>query len=86
MARHSLNKDRWTITFDSILKNQVRQEARKLRVYPVQLLESIVREKLNPYGLQSIKDSIQHVNLVRENSRHVSDKEFLFELKKWQKN
>jgi hypothetical protein len=85
MAKHSLKKDRWTITFDPRLKNQVQQEAKKLRVYPVQLLESLVREKLNPYGLQSIRDSIAHVSSIRTKSSGKSDKVFLAELKKWQR-
>ena len=85
MAR-GLQKEKWTITFNHELKNRVRKEARKLRIYPVQLLESLVREKLNPYGFQSIHDSIAYVNSVREESTTKTDATLLAELKKWQKS
>ena len=86
MARHALKKDRWTITFDADLKSRVQEEARKLRVYPVQLLETLVRERLTPYGFQSVRDSVQYVNSIREKTLRQSDKGFLSDLKKWQKN
>lgn len=86
MAKSALKKDRWTITFDPVLKNEVQKEARKLHIYPVQLLESIVRDKLNPYGFQSVRDSVAYVNSVRERSLTKSDKGFLAEIKKWQKS
>ncbi len=85
MGRHALKKEKWTITFDPSLKGLVQDEAKRLRVYPVQLLETMVRERLNPYGFQSIRDSVAHVNAVREESRSKSDKSFLAELKRWQK-
>ncbi len=86
MPKHSLNKERWTITFDPTLKRKIQIEARKLRVYPVQLLETLVREKLNPYGFQTIADSVQYVNSIRAKTARISDKAFLAGLKKWQKN
>ena len=79
-------KERWTITFDHELKNRVREEARKLRVYPVQLLETMVRERLNPFGFQSIRDSIAYLNSIRQKSREKSNESFLAELAKWQKS
>jgi len=85
MLRHSLQKEKWTITFDPALKKRVQQEARKLRVYPVQLLETLVRERLNPFGFQSIHNSIEYVNSVRKRSKAISDKAFLADLKKWQR-
>lgn len=85
MPKNALKKDRWTITFDHVLKDQVQKEAKKLRVYPVQLLESIVREKLNPFGFQSIRDSVAYVNSIRHKNISKSDKEFLSDLKEWQK-
>lgn len=85
MHGRSLNKERWTITFDPNLKSLVQKEARKLHVFPVHLLESLVRERLNPYGFQSIRDSIAYVNSIREQSDHQSDQEFLNEIRQWQK-
>ena len=86
MSKNALRKEKWTITFDQTLKNQVQQEAQRLRIYPVQLLESLVREKLNPYGFQTIRDSIAYVDSVREESRRKSDKDFFAEIKRWQKS
>ncbi|HBF11852.1 MAG TPA: hypothetical protein DDW49_00430 [Deltaproteobacteria bacterium] len=85
MARHALNKDRWTLTFDPILKSTLLKEARKLRIYPVQLLETIVREKLNTFGFQSVRDSVNYVNALRGKSQALSNKKFLNEIKKWEK-
>lgn len=85
MPKHALKKERWTITFDPTLKNRVQSEAQKLHVYPVQLLETLVREQLNPFGFQSIRDSISYVNAIREKSARRSDQDFLAELQQWQK-
>lgn len=85
MSRAMLNKVKWTLTFDPALKKRIQQEAGKLRVYPVQLLESLVREQLNPYGFQSVRDSVAYVNSIREKSRARSDRSFLTDLKKWEK-
>lgn len=85
MPRHALKKDRWTITFDHELKDRVQEEARRMRIYPVQLLETLVREKLNPYGFQSVKESVSYVDSVRSRTPRASDREFLEDLKKWQK-
>lgn len=81
MPRNSLQKERWTITFDPVLKNRVIQEAQKLRIYPVQLLETLVREQLNPFGFESVRDSLQYVNSIREKNKALSDKKFLSQLR-----
>ncbi|MDO8518589.1 MAG: hypothetical protein Q7T11_00310 [Deltaproteobacteria bacterium] len=81
----ALKKDKWTLTFDRDLKSRVQREAKKLHVYPVQILESLVREKMNPYGFQSIQDSIAYVDAIRAKSAGLSNQEFLSEVKKWEK-
>ena len=85
MAGNPLYKERWTITFDPKLKGLVQKEARRLHIYPVQLLESLVRERLNSYGFQSVRDSVIYVNSIRQKSSPKSDKNFLAELRQWQK-
>ncbi len=85
MPRALLKKERWTITFDRKLKSRVQQEARKLRVYPVQILESLVRERLNPYGFQTVLNSVAYVNSARTENHSKNDKDFLSEIQKWQK-
>ena len=84
MPKSALKKDKWTITFDPVLKGRVQKTARQLHIYPVQLLETLVREKLNPYGFQSVADSIAYVNAIRAKNRCQSDRAFLADMKKWQ--
>ena len=86
MPRTPLKKERWTLTFDQDLKERVQEEAEKMGVYPVQVLESLVRERLNPYGFQSVEDSLDYVRSLRGKSSHLSDKAFLEDLRKWQKS
>jgi hypothetical protein len=50
MAKAALKKEKWTLSFDPRLKNLLIKEARKKGVYPVNLLEEIVRERYNPFG------------------------------------
>lgn len=85
MPRTALKKEKWTLTFDQFLKNRIQQEARKMHVYPVQLLESLVRERLNPYGFQSVENSLQYITSVRKKSALKNDRRFLAEMKKWEK-
>lgn len=85
MSRAMLHKVKWTLTFDPTLKKRIQQEAGKLRVYPVQLLESLVREQLNPYGFQSVRDSVTYVASIREKNPARSNRDFLADLKKWEK-
>ncbi len=79
-----MKKERWTITFDRDLKTRVQKEADKLHVYPVQLLETLVRERLNPFGFQSVQNSIHYVQAIRQTTARKSNKAFLSEMKKWQ--
>lgn len=85
MPPQGLKKERWTLTFDRDLKKRLQKEAAQIGIYPVQLLETLVRDKLNPYGFKAIRDSVDYVNSVRKQSRQQSDKAFLRELRQWQK-
>jgi len=86
MTKAILKKEKWTLSFDSSLKGAVIKEAKKKGVYPVTLLEEMVREKLNPYGYTDVKDSVAHVRSLRKKSKEVSAKTFLNEIMKWQKS
>ena len=86
MAKTVLKKEKWTLSFDSSLKGAVIKEARKKGVYPVSLLEEIVREKLNPYGYTDVKDSVSYVRAIRKKSKELPAKAFLDEIKRWQKS
>lgn len=57
-----------------------------MRVYPVTVLETLVREKFNPYGHTDVDDSAADVGAVRKRSRRQSDDAFLAEIETWQKS
>ena len=82
----SLKKEKWTLSFDPRLKRLLIKEAQKKGIYPVNLLEQIVRERFNPYGHTDVKDSITYVREIRKGSRSQSDEVFLNEIRKWQKS
>ena len=69
MAKTSLRKEKWTLTFDPRLKFLLIQEARKKGVYPVNLLEEMVREQFNPYGHTDVGNAASYVRKVRKQSR-----------------
>ncbi|MEX2493119.1 MAG: hypothetical protein WD425_15305 [Nitrospirales bacterium] len=86
MAKTSVRKEKWTLSFDPTLKRLVTQAAKRKGVYPVTLLEELVRERFNPYGLSEVKDSRAYVTALRKQARRQSDKEFLADLHAWQKS
>ena len=55
MAQAGARREKWTLSFDAELKAFLVKTARRRRVYPVTLLESIVKEKFNPYGHTDIQ-------------------------------
>jgi len=85
MGKASLKKEKWTLTFDRRLKEAVTKEAKRRRVYPVQVLESLVREKFNPFGHTDIKDEVAYVRKLRKKDKGKSDKEFLEEIRRWER-
>ena len=85
MSKVRLDREKWTLTFDRRLKAAVIQEARKKRIYPVQVLESAVRQKLNPFGHADIEDEVGYVRKLRRRGARRSDEEFLEEIRRWEK-
>lgn len=85
MPKTALKKEKWTLSFDPRLKNLLIKEARKKGIYPVNLLEEIVRERYNPFGYADIKDSVSYVQSIRKDSKTHTDEESLNEIRKWQK-
>lgn len=85
MSKTILKKEKWTLSFNSRLKHMVVEEARKNGVYPVNLLEQLVRERFNPYGHADIKISESYIRKMREGSNTKSDVDFLKEIREWQK-
>lgn len=83
--KRTLHKEKWTLTFDRRLKAAVIQEARKRRVYPVQILESLVRQRLNPFGHADIEDEAGYVRRLRRRDARRTDQEFLEEIRRWER-
>ena len=86
MPKTSLKKDKWTLSFDPNLKRLVIRAARRRGVYPVSILEEMVREKFNPYGHTDVRDSVAYVRALRRNADKKTDEVFLEEIRRWQKS
>lgn len=86
MPKTALKKEKWTLSFNGQLKHLLIREAKKQGIYPVNLLEQIVRERFNPYGHTDIKGSVAYVRKIRKGSRHQSDDVFLKEIRDWQES
>lgn len=86
MPKAPLRKEKWTLSFDPALKGLVVKAARRRGVYPVTLLEDLVREKFNPFGHTDVKDSAAYVTALRRQNRNQSDEAFLADIEAWQKS
>jgi hypothetical protein len=86
MPKTSLRKDKWTLSFDPDLKRLVIRAARRRGVYPVSILEEIVRQKFNPHGHTDVQDSVAYVRAMRRGSARKTDEAFLEEIRRWQKS
>ncbi|HDH10971.1 MAG TPA: hypothetical protein ENG83_01985 [Nitrospirae bacterium] len=85
MSKVALKKEKWTLSFDPKLKEAVKREAKAKGIYPVNFLEELVREKINPYGHTDVKNSVKYVRELRRKSKDVADDKFLEEIRKWKK-
>lgn len=86
MPKTALRKERWTLSFDPELKSLVVRAARRRGIYPVALLEELVRERFNPFGHTDVADIAAYVAALRKRSRNRSDEEFLAEMGKWSRS
>jgi hypothetical protein len=86
MPKTALRKEKWTLSFDPALKRLVVRAAKRKGIYPVTMLESLVREKFNPFGHTDVEDSAAYVTALRKQSRRQSDDAFLAEIEAWQKS
>ena len=85
MVTNRLKKETWTLNVDRGVKSAVIKEAKRRGVYPAQVIESMVREKFNPFGHSDIKDEAAYVRRLRDKDRHANDKKFLEEIRRWEK-
>jgi hypothetical protein len=86
MAQSTARREKWTLSFDADLKAFLVKTARRRRIYPVTLLEEIVKEKFNPFGHADVRDSVAYVSTLRRRSRKRSDHSFLAEIRAWQQS
>lgn len=85
MGKARLKKEKWTLSFDRTLKEEVIEQAKRQGVYPVQLLESLVREKFNPFGHADIKNELAYVRKLRKGDKIKDDEAFLEEIRRWER-
>lgn len=85
MGKSKLKKEKWTLTFDSRLKGAVLEEARRQGVYPVAILETMVRERFNPFGHTDVKDEEAYVRRLRLKDETQNDKEYLEAIRRWER-
>ncbi|MBM4138444.1 MAG: hypothetical protein FJ244_03065 [Nitrospira sp.] len=86
MPKSALKKEKWTLSFDSALKSAVVKAAKRRGLYPVTVLEGLVREKFNPYGHADVDDSAAYISALRKQGRKQSDEAFLDEIAAWEKS
>jgi hypothetical protein len=84
MSKRILKKEKWTLNVDSRVKGVVIKEAKKLGIYPVEFIESLVREKFNPFGHSDVKDEGAYVHTLRGEDKHKTDRKFLEEIRRWE--
>jgi hypothetical protein len=85
VGKAKLKKEKWTLSFDRNLKEEVIEEAKRRGVYPVNLLESLVREKFNPFGHADIQNELVYVRRLRKKDKGKSDAAFLEEIRRWER-
>ncbi|MEX5214695.1 MAG: hypothetical protein NW703_11075 [Nitrospiraceae bacterium] len=73
MSKTASRKAKWTLSFDPALKSLVVKAAKRKGMYPVTVLENLVREKFNPVGHTDIADSAAYVAALRRQSRRQSE-------------
>jgi hypothetical protein len=84
MGKTRLKKEKWTLSVDRRIKGAVIKEAKKLGIYPVEFIESLVREKFDLFGHSDVKDEGGYVRKLRGADKHKSDREFLEEMRRWE--
>jgi hypothetical protein len=84
MGKTRLKKEKWTLSVDRRIKGTVIKEAKKLGIYPVEFIESLVREKFNPFGHSDVKDEGEYVRKLRETDKHKNDRKFIEEIRRWE--
>ena len=85
MRKNKLKKEKWTLNVDQKIKGVVIKEAKRRGIYPVQFIESLVREKFNPFGHSDIEDEATYVRKLRRQTSRGTEKKFLEEIRRWEK-
>ena len=85
MEKGKLKKEKWTLNVDQKIKGVVIKEAKRRGIYPVQFIESLVREKFNPFGHSDIEDEAAYVRKLRKRGSRGTDQAFIEEIRRWEK-
>jgi hypothetical protein len=85
MQKKTLRKEKWTLNVDHRIKGAVVKEAKRRGIYPGQVIESLVREKFNPFGHSDIGNEAAYVRKLRDDSQNGTDQIFLEEIRRWEK-
>jgi hypothetical protein len=85
MNKNKLKKEKWTLNVDQRIKGVVVKEAKRRGIYPVQFIESLVREKFNPFGHSEIDDEVGYVRKLRKPNIPENDQTFIEEIRRWEK-
>lgn len=78
-------KEKWTLSVDQRIKGAVIKEAKRRGIYPVELIESMVREKFNPFGHTDIADETTYVRQLRDKNQATDDRTFIEDIRRWEK-
>jgi hypothetical protein len=85
VSRLAKRKEKWTLSFNPVLKSAVVKAAKRRGVDPATVLENLVRGKFNPYGYTDVDDSANYITALRKQGRKQSDDAFLAEIEAWKK-
>jgi hypothetical protein len=85
MAKSKMKKEKWTLHVDRRIKGAVIKEAKRCGIYPAQVIESMVREKFNPFGHSEIENEAAYVRKLRRLDNQKDDESFLEEIRRWEK-
>lgn len=85
MAKSKMKKEKWTLNVDRRIKGAVVKEAKRRGIYPAEVIESLVREKFNPFGHSDIENEAAYVRKLRQLDNQGNDQSFIEEVRRWEK-
>jgi hypothetical protein len=68
---------------DRRIKGAVINEAKKLGIYPVEFIESLVKENFDPFDHSDVKHEGATLRKLYGTDKHKNDREFLEDTQRW---